>query len=705
MTNKFFKHAFSAILVAIIASGATAQLIGGSLNPMLVDKFVTPMLIPPVMPKNDTIVVQGGKNIDYYEISVKQFLQQILPPGHPKTVVWGYGPETAAKNNAPMIHNAPSLTIEAKWTRPVRVKWINDLREKDENGDYVYLSHLLPVDQTLHWANPSGENGGIDTRPDFSDQATPDRYDGPVPIVTHVHGAVGVGDESDGYTEAWFLPDAPNIPAGYATNGTWYEFFKDKAFDKFGVTWEPGSATFQYPNEGRASCDWYHDHTLGMTRVNVYAGPAGFYIIRGGPDGDGAVLDQNNAPAVLPGPAPKPNDKYPPTKDYYEIPIVIQDRSFNTNGTLFYPDSRSFFPDGLGGFLGPYIPETDISPIWNPEFFGNMIMVNGNTWPYQIVEKRRYRFRFLNGCQSRFLILDFSAIAGVDVWVIGNEGGFINAPFNLVNANTPNTLLMAPAERFDVIVDFTQVAEGNYILKNIGPDSPYKGPHFPPPARQAFPDTTGQIMQFRVVPIKGADTSTPPEFLMLPPITALGGNAVPPNRPLALLEKVSSVNADEPAETLLGIVNGDPNTGAGTWTEQHWATNPTGGDPNDPNNYITPGSIETWELYNGSEDAHPIHIHEVAFQVENRQAIFVDRDFKTFQVQPGSMPVDPEPWETGFKDTVIVYPGQVTRVKIQFASEAGRFVWHCHLLEHEDNEMMLPLQVGDPEDGAPRDEM
>ena len=195
---------------------------------------------------------------------------------------------------------------------------------------------------------------------------------------------------------------------GYATEGTWYNFFKGKAASKFAVAWGPGFAIFQYPNDQRESTLWYHDHTLGMTRLNVYAGPAGFFLVRGGPEGDKAVRDsRTNTTAVLPSPAPNEGDMFPPNKTYFEIPIAVQDRSFNTNGSLFYPDTRAFFD----GYAGPYIPETDVSPIWNPEFFGNMLMVNGNTWPYQRVEQR-HRLRFLNGCQSRFLILDFSHIPG-----------------------------------------------------------------------------------------------------------------------------------------------------------------------------------------------------------------------------------------------------------------------------------------------------
>ncbi|HSG14433.1 MAG TPA: hypothetical protein VLA22_11245, partial [Gaiellaceae bacterium] len=477
---------------------ALAQIPGGTLDPTNVPKYQTPMLIPPVMPRAGTIKQQGGKSADYYEISMKQFSQQILPAGLPATTVWGYGAVTAESKRGLLLHNAPSLTIEAQHGRPVRVKWINDLK----NASGGYLPHLLPVDPTLHWANPPGGTTGRDTRPTFT--STPDPYDGPVPMVTHVHGAVGVGDESDGYAEAWYLPAANDIPGTYATEGTWYAFFSGKAATNFGATWGPGFATFQYPNLGRPSADWYHDHTLGMTRLNVYAGPAGFYIIRGGPQGDDAVLDSSTGlPAVLPGPAPKDNDKFPPNKTYYEIPIAIQDRSFDTDGSLFYPDTRAFFDD----ITGPYIPDTDISPLWNPEFFGNMMIVNGNTWPSQAVEQRRYRFRVLNGCQSRFLILDFTQIPGVEVWAIGNEGGFLATPVNLTVGHG-NRLLMGLAERADLIVDFTNVPVGNYVLGNVGPDEPFGGgvPGLDFPV--ADPASTGQIMQFNVVPALAADPTT-----------------------------------------------------------------------------------------------------------------------------------------------------------------------------------------------------
>ena len=665
---------------------AQAQLPGGSLDPLSVPKYQTPMLIPPVMPKAPSGLGKGGPGVDYYEIGLRQFQQQILPPGLPATTVWGYGPARATGRKADRITNAPSLTIEAIQGRPVRVKWINELM--DANGNY--LPHLLPVDPTLHWANPPGGTAGRDTRPAFT--STPGAYTGPVPMCTHVHGAVGVGDESDGYAEAWYLPAANNIPAGYATEGTWYDFFAGKAAANFGAAWGSGFAIFQYPNANRASTIWYHDHTLGMTRLNVYAGPAGFYIIRGGPDGDAAVIDTRfGTPAVLPGPAPKENDKFPPNKTYYEIPIAIQDRSFNTDGSLFYPDTREFFD----GIVSPYIPPAGaFSPIWQPEFFGNMMMVNGNTWPFQTVEQRRYRLRFLNGCQSRFLILDFNNIPGVEVWAIGNEGGFLAAPVNLTATNG-NRLLMALAERADVIVDFTNVPVGNYVLNNVGPDEPYGGLPIDP-AALADPDSTGQIMQFRVVASPNPDPTTPPQFLQFPAIVPLPAESV--TRPLALLEEAGfGLDADDhvvegPVEAVLGTVAGDPNVAPGVWTKRLWMDTVT------ENPAV--GATEVWEIYNATGDAHPMHIHEIVFEVVNRQDILVDEDTQQVQVVPGSVPTPPESWETGFKDTVTAYPGQVTRVRAQF-NTPGQFVWHCHIVEHEDNEMMRPFRIGPVQPGQP----
>jgi spore coat protein A len=661
-------------LPGMSAPAALAQIPGGTLDPNDVSKYVTPMLIPPVMPRAAVITAPGGKPVDYYEISMRQFAQQILPAGMPQTTVWGYGGKAAQSNRGLLIHHAPSLTIEATVNRPVRIKWINELL--DANGNF--LPHLLPVDPTLHWANPPGGTSGRDSRPTFTE--TPERYTGPVPIVTHVHGAVGVHDDSDGYAEAWYLPAANNIPGGFAREGTWYDFFAGKAAASYGVTWGPGFAAFQYPNGNRAATIWYHDHALGMTRLNVYAGPAGFYLIRGGPAGDKAVLDSRTGQtAVLPGPAPREGDKFPPNKPYREIPIAIQDRAFDTDGSLFYPDSREFFD----GITGPYIPDTDISPIWNPEFFGNMIMVNGNTWPFLQVEQRRYRLRFLNGCQSRFLILDFSGIPGVEVWQIGNEGGFLTTPVNLT-ADNQNRLLMGLAERADMIVDFTNVTVGNHVLKNIGPDEPFGGGEPPDDFDVADPDSTGQIMQFRVVPAVGVDDSTPPQFLQLPAITPLPAETK--TRPLALIEELSEFFEDAPAEALLGIVTD------GVLMKREWM------DPVTENPAV--GATEVWELYNTTADAHPMHIHEITFEVVNREGLVLEGEEVKIPIELDGNVSPAEAWESGFKDTVIAYPGQVTRVRARFVTP-GQFVWHCHIVEHEDNEMMRPYRIGPLQPGQP----
>ena len=708
MTSRrsFFKLTGALTLGLFIGRGANIRLVhsvplsaipGGTLEPGAIPKYVTPLLIPPVMPKAGTITQKGGKPVDYYEISMRQISQQILPAGLPMTTVWGYGAVTTSNKKGLKIHNAPSLTIEANVNTPVRIKWINDLKDPLTGN---YLPHLLAVDPTLHWANPPGGTQDRDTRPTFA--STPGAYSGPVPMVTHVHGSVGVGDESDGYAEAWYLPTASNIPSGYADRGTWYDFFAGKAAAAGNLTpntsaWAPGTATFQYPNSQRASTIWYHDHALGMTRLNVYAGPAGFFLIRGGPAGDKAVLDNRTGlAAVLPGPAPQENDKFPPNKTYYEIPIAIQDRSFNADGALFYPNSREFF-DGATS----YIPDTDLSPIWNPEFFGNCIMVNGNTWPFQTVEQRRYRFRFLNGCNARVLILDFNQIPGVQVTMIGNEGGFLPAPVN-VTATLGNRLQMIGAERADVIVDFTNVPLGNYVLGNIGPDEPFGGgvpfpvPQVDPPIGdfdRADPATTGQILQFNVVPALAPDPTTPPQFLQLPLLPAVPTSTV--TRKLALLEMMSNYY-DGPAEARLGRVDelGYPVTNAGMEHPGDMWMDPITENP-------AVGAVETWEFYNFTADAHPMHIHEVVFQVVDRQPLVINEDEEVVKpVQFAGPAVPPDAWEAGLKDTVAAYPGMVTRVRMRFNSP-GQYVWHCHIVEHEDNEMMRPYRIGPVQPGQP----
>jgi bilirubin oxidase len=648
----------------LMVAGASAQVAGGSLDPTTIPKYVDTLPIPKVMPKEGTI----GSTIDYYEIAVRQFKQQLLPAAFPKTTVWGYG---SADDSSTFSY--PARTIEARTNRPVRVKWINDLKNPVTKD---FLPHLLPIDQTLHWANPAKDCIEGAPRPDCRGRSQVP-YTGPVPIITHLHGS-HVQPDSDGYPEAWYLPNADNIPSGYAIKGS--------NFDQIpGVGFTPGAAVFQYPNDQRATTLWYHDHALGMTRANVYTGLAGFYLIR----------NSSTDPAGLP-------------KDGFEIPLAIQDKSFNSDGSMFFPDNRAFFEGvAVPDLQIPFIPETtltggisDVSPIWNPEFFGNTILVNGKTWPKMNVEQRRYRFRLLNANDTRVMFLKITADAtarpGVSVvpfWQIGADGGFLPKPAK------QDQLLIAGAERMDVIVDFTNVPKGTKLyLINEGPDEPFgggvPGVDFP----FSDPNTTGQVMQLTVVQRTSIDTSTKPQFLSLPSRTKLG--RATRTRTVSLNEaesetvnvifpdgKIKESNSTmavpfAPVEALLGtatVVNG-----VITATPLEWMM------PITENPALN--STEIWEIYDFTEDAHPIHIHQVQFEVINRQDIAIDPATGTAILVPGTI-TGPEAGETGTKDTVLVYPSKLTRVKAKF-DIPGLFVWHCHILSHEDNEMMRPYCVG-----------
>lgn len=666
------------MMIGSSAFGQTTKTLDGASIP----KYVRPLTILPPMPKSGTTT-----DYDYYKIAVRQFQQEIVPGM--KTTVWGYG-----SVDFPNSFNYPANTIEATINRPVRVQWINDLKDPKSGK---YLKHLLPVDQTLHWANPTGKCVDHMGMPDPSkDRDCMGRaqtaYEGPVPMVPHLHGA-HVSEESDGYPEAWFLPNAKNSNS-FIPFGSKYEQFKAEAKKLYSVDWSPGNAVFQYPNNQRPTTLWFHDHSLGMTRANVYAGPTGFYLLRGGAN------DLKNLPS---GP--------------YEIPLVIQDKSFKQDGSLFYPDNRAYFemlnfpthPEqflGVGSLQIPFFPDktknmppmniSDISPIWNPEFFGNTIVVNGKTWPYLQVEKRRYRFRILNASDSRFFILKLSN--NQSFWQVGNDGGFLAAPVEL------KRLLIAPAERADVIVDFTTVpANSRLTLLNIGPDEPFGGGEPCPPGQNpidnegcgdfvaADPATTGQVMELRVVPMKGKDNSIRPSMLSLPVPDAMGPatniRKLSLNELMSMRVCVESDTADPP--NLVEVKCTDMSNAFGPAKAQLGTLEEDGANPLPWMAEITEtpvaGETEIWEINNFTADAHPIHLHQIQFEV-------VEREFMG-EITP------PEPWETGFKDTVIAYPGDetpenpgITRVKVKF-DIPGLFVWHCHILSHEDNEMMRPIQV------------
>ncbi|MEV6319432.1 multicopper oxidase domain-containing protein [Streptomyces sp. NPDC051776] len=466
-----------------------------------------------------------------------------------------------------------------------------------------------------------------------------------MPIVTHLHGG-HTQQESDGYPEAWYLPNAQNIKRGFAKEGTYYRRFEEEFFRKFGIRWRTGTATFQYGNSQRATALWYHDHALGLTRLNMYAGLAGMYILRGGE----SDLPRGVLPDTIRERGLDSNN------ECYEIPLIIQDRSFNQDGSLFFPDSAAY--DGANP---PYIPFTDIPPIWIPGFSADAIVVNGNTWPVLNVEPRRYRFRILDGSNNRALILKLASnptatrpvTSVLPFYQIGNDGGFLPAPVEL------SQLTLAPAQRADVIIDFSKVAPGTDIyMINEGPDGPLSSGFTP-----ADTNTTGQIMKFSVVPLRNADTSLPVSQLKLPPVKPIPTPAK--TRRLSVDEIDSTTNGNIPVMMVLGVVNSD-----GTPHELMWSDSIT--------ETPTEGISELWEINNFTSEAHPIHVHQTMFEVVNRQL-------------SGESATPPEPGERGRLDTVIAYPG-ITRIALSF-DISGRYVWHCHIIDHEDNEMMRPFQV------------
>lgn len=742
---------------------------GGTLDPTSIQKYVTPLVIPPVMHRSETnrdidrhiddatktdyiYEDDEGRRQETYKIAVRQFKQQILPAGFPATTVWSYGPDsdptpvTAPDPNSQF--NYPAYTIETRADRRVNVRWINGLVD----GSGKYLPHLLPVDQTLHWANPPGvcapHNGVAVTGTDCMG-ISPEPYTGPVPIVTHVHGA-HVDPASDGYPEAWYLPAANNIPSYYTRHG---RLFDDATGQNSGNL---GYADFSYRNDQAATTLWYHDHALGMTRSNVYAGPAGFWLIRGGKF-DGGIDAIKKSRAILPGPAPRrgqgvlalntPND--PVRNAIREIPIAIQDRSFNTDGSLFYPSNRAFF-EGLdqNQLQIPFAPTSDVAPIWNPEAFFNAMVVNGVTWPKLEVAQARYRFRLLNGCNSRFLNLalfvinpDGSKGKEIPFYQIGAEQGFLPKvvriktgeqvaltagnpePASTPNPTDPTALLMGNAERADVIVDFSGLINGTVVrMVNTGPDGPFGG--FPADPL-ADPDTTGQVMQFVVnqtlTGAKGSTDSrtTVPSNLNLNEEQPLGPSTV--TRLVSLNEERSKqvcVLDDgiggfqlDPSGNLVAIPCSDPGavpfgptaallgtvTGTGTtalfnplrWTDETGTSQPVKIKLNSGATITvdvteTPklGDTEEWKIYNNTVDGHPIHMHLVRFEVVSRT---------NFDGTP-SIHGNQQPREDGYKDTVIAYPNEITTVKAKF-DIPGLYVWHCHIVEHEDNEMMRPYVV------------
>ncbi|MGA7503334.1 MAG: multicopper oxidase [Candidatus Sulfotelmatobacter sp.] len=428
--------------------------------------------------------------------------------------------------------SAPGPTFETRTGEPLFVEWVNALPNE----------HFLPIDHTIHGAE--------------ADKPA-------VRTVVHLHGAK-TGPESDGYPEDWIVPGK--------------------------------SSLYYYPNEQDAAMLWYHDHALGINRLNVYAGLLGAFLIRDN------VEDALNLP-----------------KGKYELPLILYDRLLTRDGQLIYPTS------GIPG-----------SP-WVPELFGNAILVNGKLFPYLDVEPRRYRLRVLNGSNARTYHLAFAN--DVPFHQIGTDQGLLPAPAPLTEID------IAPAERVDLIVDFSEHRGAQLILKS-----------------DAF-----TIMQFRVSPAKVPETSSLPPALR--PVPKIPESQAVRTRLLTLDEYVNK--AGNSAMLLLNA--------------SHWKM-PITEKP-------ALGSTEIWTLINPTNDTHPIHLHLVRFQILDRQN-YEPWLFQTKrQLHFIGQPQPPGPGEAGWKDTVQAYSHMVTRIIVPFQGFTGRYVWHCHILEHEDNEMMRPYEV------------
>lgn len=545
------------------------------------------------------------------------------------TRVWGYGLQGGTVTY-------PGATFVAMRDVPVEVKWQNKLPKG---------LHLVALDDSIHLFDPIKKTYA----------------EGNIPVVAHLHGG-HTESASDGLPEAWF------------TQG-WAEV---------GPQWV--KKTYYYDNDQEAATLWYHDHTLGITRLNVYAGLAGFYLLR---DANENTLINDN---ILPGGA-------------QELEVVIQDRVFDANGQLKLPVALGPEETNFPGSLVPSIPDLAGEPFLGfdfendtsivAEFFGDFILVNGVAWPFRNVEPRKYRLRLLNGSDSRFYVLEFRNTqtgngAPIPFLQVGTDDGLLEYPVQI------SQLILAPGERADVVFDFDSgdITGSEVFLRNFGPDEPFKT-LADIASNPAEPDSTQQVMKFVV----GAETTGPTATVTT--ATALRPSITPliqtgPTRMLGLFEGLDEFGRLQPllgvAETTLDLA-GNRVDGSLGWF-------------NPITEWPSLGAVEVWEIYNSTEDAHPIHLHLVTFQIINREpfetdvidalqvqhggTIGVGKILENIQVLGGAQ--GPALNEDGWKDTVIAPPGYVTRVIAKF-DRPGRYVWHCHILSHEDHEMMRPFQV------------
>ena len=557
-------HAGLLVLAMIVSVAQTvlAQIAGQvPINPRKIPQFVDPL---PHFAGLRVNAKAGGnlyvKAVPSTQVAVSTGTKLALgtvgvTPGVGMAKVWAYRISTDGVNFTPPLW--PAFTIEAQRGNALNVTYTNAL-----NGE-SYANVGLVVDQTLHWADPLMQ----------MPQMTP--YTGEPPIVVHLHGGE-VPPLSDGGPDAWFTPG--NVYTGHSFNPNPY----------------------LYPNTQEAATLWFHDHALGATRLNVYAGMAGFYFLRDLnedlltlPGWSGDDLVQEVAPAGASGvfnPAP-----YLP-----EIEIAIQDRMFDTNGQLYFPN----------------LPTNPlVHPFWTPEFVGDVITVNGKTWPYLSVAPRKYRFRLLNGSNARFYELSFGN-KGPVITQIGTDGGFLDTPTPIAGR-----LVMGPGERADVIIDFTNFAGQTLILDNTA-RTPYPG------GAPASGNTTGRIMQFVVnglmkTPAGGAgvDKSVIPAALKTNVKLTNFAGAPAAGVPVVKTRQLTLNEVMGPGGPLEVLVNNTKWNGLSLGTTIRPDFKPVTIGPNTTyySETVDEGTTEIWQIINMTADAHPIHLHLVQFQLMSRQ--------------------------------------------------------------------------------------
>jgi spore coat protein A, manganese oxidase len=719
-----------------------------------IQKFVDPLPYPPFFHSNR--ILNGA--VDDYEIAARQFKQQMLSTGtndssghQLMTTVWGYGqnnvdpvtgvpagpyndqaPTTVCSGTDPTQANcflSPAPTILTVGTG-VHVRWINDVvcHVGDTGcmpGHFITYPAGVRPSFTNHTSNPTGICNGAATTP--SDCKGVGGYMGPVPLIVHAHGEISAS-EDDGIPEAWNLPktgtfDPSQFPfpkgsdwcqANPATFNTTVSPARDPNCSTDYQTAGNGSAKFTYPNRQFGTTLFFHDHALGVTTENVYMGLAGFYLISGtnlspGTDptknwcngnsgtntncaftfaddlpSDCSSRADGNCLGISPsGPVSSVTGGLPqgdctatgfaqtPAIGCHLIPLAITDKAFNTDGSLKFSEN------------------------------GNVIVVNGKTWPFLNVEPRKYRFKIVVAAPTSRFDLTFPSSNNNDngaggptptMTQIGADGGYLPHPATITK------LSLMPGERADVIVDFSS------FFSCVPPFS--VGCPTSVDLRNANGSgDTGTIMRFNIVPFASCDQTNPTTCTPFTNDTSCnlfnGSTKVLsctsadtlPHRTCTGTQSASDCGATPGTATVRQVSLFDdhlgncPNPGCVSSTPLPWDATVT--------ETPTVAKTEIWEMYD-FQDSHPMHLHEAQFEVLGRV------NMATGVVSP------PAPGERGFKDTVQANAGQITRIRVIFQGPVGPtgnstpeqhpglFAWHCHINPHEDNEMMRPMCVQYP---------